>query len=46
MADRRSLAREGEPSLTTEKGLETPLLEPLIKLAFHERWERDGGTTI
>ena len=35
--DKRSLAREGEPSQKTEKGLEIPVLKPLIKLAFHER---------
>jgi len=40
MADKRnkrSLAREGELSQKTEKGLEIPVLKPLIKLAFHER---------
>ncbi len=39
MADKRNkrLTREGEPSQKTEKGLEIPVLKPLIKLAFHER---------
>jgi hypothetical protein len=40
MADelnKHSFAREGEPSQKTEQGLETPILKPLIKLAFHER---------
>jgi hypothetical protein len=40
MADKRnkrSLTREAEPSQKTEKGLEIPVLKPLIKLAFHER---------
>lgn len=36
MADKRSLAREGEPSQKTEKGLKIPVLKPLITLAFHE----------
>ncbi len=31
-----SLPREGELSKKTEQGLETPILKPLIKLAFHE----------
>jgi hypothetical protein len=35
--DKRSFFREGEPSQKTEKGLEIPVLKPLIKLAFHER---------
>ena len=37
MVDKRSLAREGEPSQKTEKGLEIPVLKRLIKLASHER---------
>ncbi len=39
MADKcnkRSLAREGEQSKKTEKGLEIPELKPLITLVFHE----------
>jgi hypothetical protein len=35
--NKRSLAREGEPSQKTEEGLEITVLKPLIKLAFHER---------
>ncbi len=35
--NKRSLAREGEPSQKTEKGLEIPVLKPLVKLAFSER---------
>ena len=35
--DKRSLAREGEPSQKTEKGLKIPVLKPLSKLAFYER---------
>ncbi len=37
MADKRSLAREGDPGQKTEKELEVPVLKPLFKLAFHER---------